>query len=123
MLDPADIDRRMPVWHALHQIFLDTELDPDQYRRIAETLAASGYGRDALKAILDDEVAPAFHFNILDIAGEWTPWHPDQVREIVLDHLRGRSTLPPLPWLRRRLFRRTIDAEWEKIAGLMQAEG
>jgi ubiquinone/menaquinone biosynthesis C-methylase UbiE len=45
------------------RIFLDTELPPEDHRRIAETSTASGYGRDALKAILDDKVARALRLD------------------------------------------------------------
>ncbi|WP_445009153.1 DUF7079 family protein [Reyranella soli] len=41
MLSQSDIDRRSPVWHGLSQLFLDTELQCQDYESIAGRLRAS----------------------------------------------------------------------------------
>ena|SRR5688572_26148903 len=114
--DPAEIERKLPVWAAFSNLFLDTELQDQEYRSIARTLRSSGYSPDQLRSILLDEVAPAFVFNLVDVAGEWTPWSEDDVRRIML---RSRSALPPIQWVKRRMFKRHVEAEWEKIALLL----
>ena len=111
----------MPVWHALSDLFLDTEPQPDDYRRIAGCLRASGFERKELRAILDEEVAPAFLFNLLDIAGEWCPWSAEEVREIVLRSLQFRYPRSPLRWLRRAMIRTYIADQWSKIEPLLDA--
>lgn len=118
MLTETEIERRLPVWHALAGLFLDTELQPDEYRRIAERLKASGYDRAKLRAILEDEVAPAFVFNLLDVAGEWSGWRVDDVREIMLRSLRGARP-PLLRRLNQSLFRSHIADEWSKLDALL----
>jgi hypothetical protein len=42
-------ERRLTIWRALSELFLDTELDTAAYARIAQVVAASGYvpGRTA----------------------------------------------------------------------------
>jgi len=109
----------MPVWSALSDLFLDTELQPDQERRIARELSASGYSREELWRIFYDEVAPAFAFNLLDIAGEWAMWSEDEVREIMLASLRSGSRFPAMAWLKKRLFRRHLEREWARLSALL----
>jgi hypothetical protein len=67
----AQIEERMPVWDALSDFFLDTELQPDDHERIAKTLAATRYSEKELDGILVHEVCPACKWNMLCVAGEW----------------------------------------------------
>ena len=115
--DPTEITRKMPVWHALSELFLDTELQPEDYRRISDRMSASGYSSEQLRQILEKEVAPAFVFNLLDVAGEWTPWSEAQVAEIVARSSRASALRR---WLDRRLFRKYVADEWAKIAPLLE---
>ncbi|WP_176538975.1 hypothetical protein [Rhizobium sp. J15] len=43
-----EVQRRLPVWHAMSDLFLDTELQARDYRRIAKVLAGSAYSRAEL---------------------------------------------------------------------------
>jgi hypothetical protein len=119
MLAEAEIEKKLPVWHVLSDVFLDTELQPEDYSRIAAALGNSGYSVSALKAIFEDEVAPAFVFNMLDVAGEWTSWNVHEVREIMLRSLRSDQKLPPMRWLARRIYGRYVRDEWQKISALL----
>lgn len=117
MVSESEIERRLPVWHALSDVFLDTELQPCDYKWIAGVLKGSGYSPAELRAILQDEVAPAFITNLLSVAGEWTSWSEDEVRHIMLRSLRRR--VPMLKWMRKRLARRVVGDEWQRIASAM----
>jgi hypothetical protein len=116
MLTPSRIEHRMPVWHALSDLFLDTELQPADYERIAAALRRSGYSTGELRTILDEEVLPAFAFNLLAIAGEWVPWGEEEVRAIMLRSLRARRRPPLGRWLLKRLHGHYLEAEWAKIS-------
>lgn len=59
----SPIDERLPVWTALSQLFLDTELSLDDIVRVADLLAR----------------AP----NLIAPAGEWTSWSESEVRSIM----------------------------------------
>ncbi len=122
VLTEAEIERRLPVWHALSDLFLDTELRPEDYTRIAASLSASSFKQMEIRTILEKEVAPAFVFNLVDVAGEWSAWSALQVRDIVLLSLRSRTGPSSLPWLKRRRSRRHIADIWSKIEPLL-AEG
>ena len=71
MIDDAEIDRRKPVWAALSELWLDTELAEDDLRRIAGVMKASGYPIGVLRHIYLYEVAPVVFPNLLVVAGEW----------------------------------------------------
>ena len=116
MLENSEIDRRLPVWCALSRLFLDTDLQSQDYASIAARLRDSGYSSDQLHRILSDEVAPAFASNLVSVAGEWAGWSEDAVRCLVLRSLRRRNTLfwRMSGWLQTR--RRHVDGEWEKLA-------
>jgi hypothetical protein len=109
-----DVQRRLPVWHALSDVFLDTELQARDYHRIARTLDISGYSLAELRSILEDEVAPAFASNLWSVAGEWAGWSENDVQTIMLKSL-SRRRLPLLSWLKWLMRRRHIEQEWEKI--------
>lgn len=103
-------------------LFLDTELHADDFRRITAALRASGYTPAELRAILADEVGPAFVFNLLDVAGEWSGWTEDAVKEIMIHSLRSSNRMPPLTWLKRRLCKRHIAEAGKKIEALLDDE-
>ena len=117
MLSQPEIERRLPVWHALSDIFLDTELQSNDYQWIAGVLASSGYPQVELRFIFENEVAPAFIVNLLSVAGEWTSWTENEVRQIMLRSLGRRFS--PLRRMRRRLARSVVAEEWPKIASML----
>ena len=70
-LSEAEIRSRLPVWDAIADLFLDTELDAADRERIARALARSPFPADELDAIYRYEVAPVVHGNLKVVAGEW----------------------------------------------------
>ena len=120
MLTADEIERRLPVWHALSDLFLDTELQPDDYARIAGSLRTSGFRRAELRSILEEEVAPAFAFNLRDVAGEWCSWTVEEVGAIMLQSL-GKRRPALVRWLRRRIRSRYVEDAWAKLEPLVGA--
>jgi hypothetical protein len=118
-MERDDIERRLPVWHALADLFLDTEQQDEDYRFIAGKLTASGYGKDELRRILDEEVAPAFAFNLFDIAGQWGCWTEEQVLDLVT---RAQGEWALFSLAKRTLVRSHLDAEWAKLEPLIIAD-
>ncbi|PKP65921.1 MAG: hypothetical protein CVT85_04305 [Alphaproteobacteria bacterium HGW-Alphaproteobacteria-7] len=116
-LSDAEVARRLPVWRALSDIFLDTELDPHHYRRMADAIAQSGFSASEAEAIFRDEVAPAFAANLWDVAGEWQGWPDDYVRERVLAK-RGSALSKAANWL---FHREMLDREWARVADFLRA--
>ena len=71
MINEAEIERRQPVWAALSDLWLDTELTENDLQRIAGVMKKSGYSIDKLRDIYLFEVAPVVFLNLLTVAGEW----------------------------------------------------
>jgi hypothetical protein len=75
------IEERAPIWIALSELFLDTELQDDDRERIAKTLAASPYSEKKLEEILRFEVTPVLKANLRCVAGEWSGFDEAWMRE------------------------------------------
>lgn len=107
--DPA---RRHPVWLALADLYLDTELDEFSLRHIAAILAASGFSWAEIQQINYDEVAPALWFNVQDIAGEWAGWDEEWVVERITECYTGteHTTLGLA-----RLWRKQVDVHTARL--------
>ena len=84
-----DLERRRPVWSAMSEFFLDTQLDPTDHLRIAEVLRASGYTLAELEQILWGELCPVLFANYLTVAGEWAGFDMDFVEQRILRHPAG----------------------------------
>ena len=83
-MEDEEIARRKPVWIALSEFYLDTELDENDIQRIAKILKYSGYSIEELKLINYVEVAPLVSSNLLNVTGEWAGFDEDWlVSEII----------------------------------------
>jgi hypothetical protein len=114
-LSEREVARRLPVWIALSEVFLDTRLDALDYRFMASAIRAAGLSPAEARAIFYEDVAPAFAGNLRLVAGQWAGWPDEVVRERVLAR-RGS-------WIARmgnRLFdQRLLEREWRKIAAAL----
>ena len=118
-----ELERRLPVWEAMSELFRDTELDEHDHQMIASALSASGYTTDELDTIMREEVAPAFHNNLLGI-GEWKGWSRDAVRDIVLAKLAQRSWYEQIPFIRhqiRNVSMAMVQDTWSTVRTMLHA--
>lgn len=79
-----NLARRRPMWEALVDLFLDTELQDNDYRWIARRVLESGYGPAEVRAILWREVFPPIECNLRHPAGVWTGFSADWLQELIL---------------------------------------
>lgn len=91
----SDLARRRPVWLALSDLFLDTDVNLARAGNV-RTLAGSAYSLDELDRILRDEVYPACSFNLSLVAGEWAGFDADWLERRIL-----RGGPPPRSWWRQ----------------------
>jgi hypothetical protein len=70
VIDETAIERRKPVWAALSEFWLDTELTQDDLQRIADVMRRSGYSVPQLRDIYLFEVAPVVFGNLFTVAGD-----------------------------------------------------
>jgi hypothetical protein len=114
-LTRAEIDRRLPVWEAMADLFLDTAyLDIAGPKQVAERVRPAGFSPAELRSIFRDEVGPGFSFNGLEVAGEWAGWDRDFVRDRVTSMLssRWKRLTGQLQYL---LVGRLVYCDWLKV--------
>ena len=98
--ETAVIDDRLPVWEALSDFFLDTELEENDYQRISEVLTSSPYSIQDIEDILRFEVYPVLIWNLRSVAGEWAGFDRDWLLERIEPRLnkRPKIRIPMLQW-------------------------
>jgi hypothetical protein len=101
---------RLPVWNALSEFFLDTELQDSDYKRIAAVLAKSPYTGGEIEDILRHEVYPPCHYNLLCVAGEWGGFDEEWLVERIAP-LCGQRPRRRIPCLHAWMFK----SHWKKI--------
>lgn len=93
MLSAAEIEARLPVWDAIADLFLDTEIDVRMREHVARELARSPFSIDQLHRIYLYEVAPVVHRNLKIVAGEWAGFGRDWLGERIPAYLARGSRL------------------------------
>ena len=112
-LSQTEIERRRPVWHALSDLFLDTDISLF-YPSIRIALSQSGYDQAKLWHILWHEVAPVFAWNLYSATGVWDGWSEQDVAAKVLSRLnRPLRVFNSLGV--HLLHRKYVRAEWEAL--------
>lgn len=104
-----DLASREPVWEALSDMFLDTDVSISRQWR-AEQLAESPYSIEQLEFILVDEVYPVCKYNLLSIAGEWSGFDPVWLKAKILSRLG--SSLRFLHGLNLGRLTVHVSSEW-----------
>lgn len=105
-----DVGRRRPVWAALSELFLDTELQPEDHARISDVLVESAYSIEELEHILRAELNPVLHANMFCVAGEWEGFDLDWLAQTILHrHTGWRRFLPRIGAMS------LIRSDWDAI--------
>ena len=112
-MNPADqdIESRRPVWRALSDLFLDTELDDRDLSYIARILAESRYTLAECEKILFHEVYPVCIPNMLSVAGEWAGFDYECLEGAILTHARCIWSLSRV----FQPFRWMIRGDWNRV--------
>jgi hypothetical protein len=117
---PFEMEDRLPIWTALSELYLDTSFDDADLDRIALSLKNVRYGLVEIEEILREEVAPAFSFNLLSVAGEWAFWSEDEVKAIMLQWLEREAATDWRARMKRRLTPRLMLGQWPAIAARLR---
>ena len=110
------IDARIPVWVALSDLYLDTDVTLS-YDHIVRTLAASPYPLDALHEMLMYDVHPALYMNLMSVAGEWAGFDEAWLLERI-------EAVRRQPRWRRRISHwsvRDIGVQWRVLVPMIVA--
>ena len=122
-----DLKRRRPVWEAISELWLDTELQVFEIDHIAEVLARSVYRLDELREIYAFEVAPVVWGNSLSVAGVWTNFDADWLaQEIVKNVERRRKSFLYRFYVEcgaaRRMRTSVVEKVWQRILEILKSE-
>lgn len=117
VLSEDQITARMPLWCALSELLLDTQMQRQDYEAIARAAREGGFSTDQVRDIFEREVFPALAFNLMQVAGEWAGFDADVVRERILLTL-GRPQASR--FLTGGLKKRLMAEEWPRILAVLE---
>lgn len=117
ILTPEQIERRKPVWLALSEMYLDTELADEDHQRIAAVCRAQQLLPDEVRQINYDEVSDVCIANLYSVAGEWAGFDPDWLFEHILSQASSSAG-----WLRRKHVDSFTKRHMEAIVRFMTSE-
>lgn len=123
MIDNQQIQKRRPVWLALSELWLDTELSTEDLKRIARVLADSGLTIDELRQVYLVEVAPVVSPNLLTVAGEWAGFDEAWLCSQIVDNLLHRPRRTRFwTWfsLTRRPMLHATEQHWTRLVEFVQ---
>ncbi|KMQ65236.1 hypothetical protein ACM46_12505 [Chryseobacterium angstadtii] len=92
-MKPINIKERTPIWIALSDFYLDTELQDSDFRYIARTILESPYTFEEIKNINIYEVFPVLQINLLQPAGEWAGFNEKWLVEVITTRLEAKSSI------------------------------
>lgn len=115
MAESLDLVRRKPVWMALSEFYLDSELTDEGLQRIKDVFIASGYDMDEIRYIDRNEVRPSVGLNFFGVAGVWSGFDEQWLCTEILQ----RSTKGNPKWWQRIWLRDSLSERyWVRIDGL-----
>lgn len=120
VLTENEIKRRLPLWSAISDLWLDVEPDETLYNYIVREIIKSGYSIEQVERIYSEEVAPAVYHNLHSVAGEWTYFDEDWLREKILQNLQKQQTnlihrLFVKSSLGKKIMTGSLAANWAEI--------
>ncbi len=113
------LEKRKPVWLALSEFYLDTELTDQDLIRINRIFENSGYSLRELQAINAGEVGLVLRVNLWSVAGVWNGFDPAWLCEEIARQIAGRKRRNPVfRWIHRMIIHRATRSYWQRIEGL-----
>ena len=106
-----EITIRKPVWVAMSDLFLDTDVRVS-YCSIARTLAAAPFTIEQMGAILNKEVSPIAAPNLMVVAGEWGGFDEEWLVSRITARLEGALRMPSS-------FGSVARADWDAVVVLI----
>lgn len=115
-MNSININERKPIWMALSEFYLDTELDDKDFGYIALTILKSPYNIDEVKNINKYEVFPVLQPNLLSTAGIWSgfdeTWLVDKIALRIEKNIHRNNFWIELSY---KLFGWMTKDNWKKI--------
>lgn len=119
-LSDAEVERRRPVWTALSQLCLDTQLMDGHIDHIVRVAATSGFSIDDLHRIYRDEVAPVVGPNVFSPIGVWDAFDEAWLHAKAQAHAERRWR-GPFTRLKSWLAMRETRPDWQRVVSRLGA--
>jgi hypothetical protein len=122
-LDDSDLERRKPVWSALSDLWLDTEITEEDLQRIATVMKRSGYSVCALRGIYLFEVAPVVFMNLYQVAGEWAGFNEDWLFAEAAKRAKKRTLFLRLfvrLGIGKRIMTFATERHWARLVAMIE---
>lgn len=116
LIPPLNIEKRKPVWVALSEFYLDTELQNSDFRDIAFTILKSPYTFHEVKSINKYEVFPVLQSNLLSAAGLWIGFEENWLIDKITSRLNTKTLLQQIGLeLRYAMWKWMCRDYWKKL--------
>lgn len=116
MNEVLNIEERKPIWIALSDFYLDTELQEATFRYIATKIAESPYSFKKVKEIDKYEIFPVLKNNLLSVAGEWAGFDEEWLVNRIKESLSKRNTIKKMEIENTYLILKWMYKDyWEKL--------
>lgn len=121
-LQGSDQAGRKSARLAIAELFLDTELDEEDFIRLSRILKQSKLSIDDLDAIYYDEIAPLLYGNLDSTAGVWEGFDADWLEAELIRHNQARfiTKIPGMNRWYRLWVTRTSKDDWLKLKSLLE---
>jgi hypothetical protein len=88
-----NIKDRKPIWIALSNLYLDTELQDSDYNDMVSKFIESPYSLNEIKKINKHEVFPVLKTNLISVAGVWEGFDEAWLINKIESKLKKRTKL------------------------------
>lgn len=122
-INQNEINERRPIWKALSEFYLDTELDNIDFKRIAIIFKESKYSLEEIRKIDTYEVFPILQLNLLSIIGEWVEFDENWLTQKIINRIQKRTQFNKLlirlfyfqfRWMTKEYWQKLTD-EYKKL--------
>ncbi|NOT93478.1 DUF7079 family protein [Ferruginibacter sp.] len=115
----VNLEQRRPIWIALSEFYLDTELQDADFRQIAFAIIDSPYTFEEVKTINKYEVFPVLQGNLLGVAGEWAGFDESWLVEKILFLIEKKSKISKLTTeITYQMFKWMCKDYWKKLEAI-----
>ena len=111
------LKRRKPVWSAISEFYLDTELSDDDFKRINTIFKQSNYSLQELEDIDFYEVWPILKSNLFSTTGVWSGFDEAWLFQEIMTHTYLKPRKKNLiTRIKKQLYKSYLSTCWKKIS-------
>ncbi|MEM9338875.1 MAG: hypothetical protein AAGA66_09120 [Bacteroidota bacterium] len=116
-----NIADRKPIWMALSDFYLDTELQDSDFRYITCKIMNNPYTLDEVKSINKYEVFPVLQPNLLSVAGEWMGFEEEWLVDRIIATIARRNIIRKMGIeINYVIFKWMQKDDWRKLEQIYQ---